>query len=228
MWFLILWVPVSGIFHVGTSFTADRYTYLAHVGLFLAFLIVIKRPVVVFVGGFATMICSLLAFQQVKVWQNSESLFAHGAKVQPRDAVAIENLAGLRQQDGRHYEAMALYRQALKNAPNSYIGHYNLSLSLRAIGELAAAKESLEKSLTINPNYLPAHIAFTNFLREEGDLVAAARHGLIACELSNYQSAKAVVALVKVEADRGNPDSALKIIAKAPPRIQAMIQVNRR
>ena len=33
-WFVVCWLPVSGLVYVGTSFTTDRYTYLPHIGLF--------------------------------------------------------------------------------------------------------------------------------------------------------------------------------------------------
>ena len=89
-WFLGTLVPVIGVVQVGGQAVADRYAYLPHVGLFIAFFwtgaVVWSRWKVVRTGlAVLTIIMALgltgLSHRQTGYWRSSVSLFEHTANV---------------------------------------------------------------------------------------------------------------------------------------------------
>jgi len=148
VWFLLVWLPMSGIFYVGTSFTADRYTYLAHVGLFLGVISCFKSVTlrvglsVVFLAA-----CTVLAHQQVKIWHNSDTLFGHSMNTQPRDTIGLQNYAGLYQQRKNYEVSRDLYLMVLEQKPQDYKALYNIGNCYRELGDEKLAKEAYEDAL---------------------------------------------------------------------------------
>ena len=101
-WFLVMLVPVLGIFQIGEQARADRYTYLPAIGLTVAVVwaCAALRPAAVaraagVVGGVAA--AALLAASVVTVgyWRDTQSLFAHAAAVVPDNYNALIELADL-------------------------------------------------------------------------------------------------------------------------------------
>src|SRR5206468_1200878 len=91
-WYLVMLIPVIGIIQVGEQGHADRYTYLPHVGLFVAavwFAIDVatvrqsKTRVAVATAAAVVIILALawVAFIQTSYWRNSDALWTHALAV---------------------------------------------------------------------------------------------------------------------------------------------------
>ena len=101
LWYLVMLVPVIGIFQVGTQAHADRYTYLPQIGLYLLLtwtavdLCAGWRFRRVVLGGSSTVILVALIFcarAQASYWQNSESLWTHALACTSDNFIAHNNL----------------------------------------------------------------------------------------------------------------------------------------
>ena len=103
LWFLIVLFPVSGVVSLGRLSIADRYTYLASIGLYLMVVwglgdligkVLPTRMKQMLLGSAAVVVlaaCAMVSRQQLAYWQNSETLFKHALQVDPNNYVAKQN-----------------------------------------------------------------------------------------------------------------------------------------
>jgi hypothetical protein len=102
LWFAGTLVPLSGIVALGAQPIADRFTYFAYIGLFIALTfgaielaarVRIPRAVLAAIGGIAVALYAALAVQQLRYWKDSYTLFSHTLDV-TRDNSMAEYLVG--------------------------------------------------------------------------------------------------------------------------------------
>ncbi len=118
LWFLGTLVPVIGIIQIGPQSIADRYTYFAYIGLFIALVWAISELLpwrtAMTIGVLAVTFNAGVAWHQVRYWKNSESLFQHVLEVTGPNPVAEYSLG-----------------QALQlNAPERALPHLQRSIDL--------------------------------------------------------------------------------------------------
>jgi tetratricopeptide (TPR) repeat protein len=118
LWFVGILVPVIGVVQIGTQSLADRYSYFAYVGIFVAvaysaIALPIPRRVLVAAGTLAVAIYAAIAFHQVRYWKNSETLFAHAIAVTADNAQA-EYLLGQALQMSEPDRAIAHLRRSVE------------------------------------------------------------------------------------------------------------------
>lgn len=121
LWFLVTLLPVAGFVKAGTQAWADRYTYLPHIGLFVAVVSVAlswatSRRRLSWLGGLFGVYLAVLAVmgaRQVAVWRNTEALYQHALREDANHYVAMMGLANLRLREGRDEEAGQLAHRAL-------------------------------------------------------------------------------------------------------------------
>ncbi|MEZ5356214.1 MAG: tetratricopeptide repeat protein [Bryobacteraceae bacterium] len=94
-WFLIALLPNIGIVQAGLQSRADRFTYLGHMGLFVAVVWTLgallgdrMRPAVLAWCGVLAMLTAI----QTGVWKNTFTLFEHSLTVTPGATVLMTNL----------------------------------------------------------------------------------------------------------------------------------------
>src|SRR5437667_7984179 len=141
VWFayVVVLLPVLGIFQSGPQIAADRYTYLAGLGWAIlagAGLLSCWRssrrsktgtPATWLLAGIAFCVVvglGVLTWNQVQVWHDSEKLWSHAAGIDPR----------------------------------SPVGQYSWGLALAQEGKLTEAIEHYTTALRIKPDYADAHI----------------------------------------------------------------------
>ncbi len=129
LWFLGMLVPVIGLVQVGSQAVADRYTYLPHVGLFVALCWAGQeawrhRPRarvwinVVAVGAMTA--CLAAGAWQAHFWRDGVTLFAHSIEVLPGTSSRVLQLYAVALADsGRQAEAAAAYEQAWQSNPHA-------------------------------------------------------------------------------------------------------------
>ena len=122
LWFLIMILPVSGLFQTGLHSIADRYTYLPSIGV--AFMVVwglndlaLKwlasrqgQGILMAVGLPTLLLCLSLTHTQLGFWQNTECLMQHALQVDPHNYVAHQDLAVYYSKLG-HLEAASEQRE---------------------------------------------------------------------------------------------------------------------
>jgi tetratricopeptide (TPR) repeat protein len=186
LWYLIMLVPVIGLLHVGNQSSADRYTYLPLIGLFIALTwgvaeLAARLPCrrVLFSGLALVVIASLvfLARIQAAYWQDGETLWTHALAATTRNIIAEGNLGD------------ALYR--FKNKPEEAWVHFEKSLRINRhqpellssvgvfyleSGRVDTARSHFEEALAIEPNFADAHYNLGNLYLQIGEAPEALIH----------------------------------------------------
>src|SRR5437867_5956022 len=180
--YLVVLLPVLGIFQSGPQIAADRYTYLAGLGWailagagllsswsrlpFLLIGLVVFIPV-----GLGT-----LTWNQVHVWHDSKTLWAHALAIDPNSSVAQNDFGEALAQQGKLAEAIEHYRQALNIKPDYADAHYNLGGALAQQGKLADAIHHYQRALQITPGDADAQTHWGLALAQQGRLAEAIEH----------------------------------------------------
>jgi protein O-mannosyl-transferase len=178
LWFLGTLVPVIGIIQIGPQSIADRYTYFAYIGLFIAIVWgvaeLLPARAAIAIGGAVVLVLAGVAWHQVRYWKDSETLFLHAIAVTGPNPLAEYSLGQTLQMSApdraiAHLErAIALIRQALAEHPNvaapewyaqSYVAMATAKLMQARVAPppqreplIASAERDLHQALAIDPN----------------------------------------------------------------------------
>jgi len=166
LWYVGTLVPVIGLVQVGGQAIADRYTYVPHIGAFMAaawaFAALVDRyPRTRYAAAAAAIavvaLLGTLAHAQTALWRNSITLYEHTLRISPNNPVALPNLGEAYLTAGRHEDAVATIERALKLAPGSAGSHANLGLALRELGRHEDAVGQLLTAVRLEPSS-PKHL----------------------------------------------------------------------
>lgn len=173
-WFLICWLPVSGIIYVGSSFTADRYLYLGLAGLIYFPIKTLSNSRIFssFILSIA-IVWSFLSFQQVGVWKDGFTLFSHATKAQPTLPSAWSNLGKMHSDNDNLEQSEYCYKKAIQLNSNDYTARYNLAKVLSNKGRKKDAIEAYERALIAYPEYLPALLNLGELKKKNGEIEKA-------------------------------------------------------
>ncbi len=177
-------VPVIGLVQVGGQAMADRYTYLPSLGLLVMVVWGACRwttdwycrvAALSVAAAAAISLCAALTWQQLKYWQDSESLFRHALSVTQNNWVAHNNLGIALENKGRIEEALAQFQEAVRLRPNLAGFHLNLGLALEKEGQTEAAFAQFQETVRLDPNDADAHLKLGVALGKKGQIGEAMR-----------------------------------------------------
>jgi hypothetical protein len=161
-WFVGTLVPVIGLVQVGLQARADRYTYLPHVGLFVA-----------------------------GVWATGDLLARLRAGRLPATGLALASVATCAALSARQVEAWldhrALFEHALAVTEGNYVAHHQLGRWHLARDERDAAIEHLSEAARLGPSHAPSQLLLAGELLTRREAERAAWHydQVLAYEPSN-------------------------------------------
>ena len=156
LWFLGMLVPMIGIVQVGEQARADRYTYLAQIGLYLlvtwgAMELFARwrrgRQVLI---AFALLIVTGLtvdSYFQTSFWRDSETLWNQTIANTSNNYIAHNDLGKAVLQKGRLDEAVVHFRKALEICTNCPEVYNNLGHVLARKGDWVNAVTSYQAAL---------------------------------------------------------------------------------
>ncbi len=195
LWFLGSLVPTIGLVQVGRQAMADRYVYVAAIGLFIAIVwtgagvlarLRSRLPVAARVLQIATLLVlvalTLGARNQTRHWSNSVALFEHTLTILPRNPTIRYNLANEFKARGELDAAVHHYRLTLQSDPESLNARINLANSLRAQGKRSAAIDEYQRVLERQPANPTVHSNLASVLRQEKRFEEALVHYRYAIE----------------------------------------------
>ena len=177
LWFVGTLVPVIGLVQVGLQARADRYTYLPHIGLFLAAVFGLReltrrwqiKPAWSAAVAMLTLAAGLaLTVRQLGFWRESETLFNRSLAVSPENPIAHLNLGVALQHQDRRAEALEHYRAALRLDPQRVQVHNNLAILLDEMDRNDEALAAYEQALRLDPNAPLARCNFGTLLAKLG------------------------------------------------------------
>jgi len=180
--YIVVLLPVLGIFQSGPQIAADRYTYLAGLGwavLAGAGLLSVWRRLPFLSTGLVVCILlglGILTWNQGQVWRDTERLWTHTLSVDPNAFIARYNLGYVLHEQGKLTEAIEHYQQALRIQPDHAKAHGNWGVALARQGKPAEAIEHYRQALAIQPDYADAHYNWGNALARQGKPAEAIEH----------------------------------------------------
>jgi tetratricopeptide (TPR) repeat protein len=165
-WFFGMLVPVIGLVQVGRQATADRYTYMPLIGLFLIIVFGIgdaaagsraRRYILLIAAGLTITACIWRTRTQLQYWSSSRVLWTHALDTEENE-IAHLNLALALQAEGKIDEAIFHFSEAARFEPQRINAQYVLATILirnkRSLDEAAAR---LALVLHEQPDFAEAH-----------------------------------------------------------------------
>ena len=164
MAYLVLLAPVSGLVHSGYQLAHDRYSYLSCLpfalllgGLPLALARAGRGARRAAGAALAAGVLALaaLTWQQVQVWQTSETLWAHAVAVDPRCAICHDELGAALLRRGQAAAAIPHFQRVLDLRPEMTRAEGAIGLALLQSGRPADAEVRLKRALDAHPDSVP-------------------------------------------------------------------------
>ena len=184
-WYLGTLVPVIGIVQVGMQAMADRYTYVPHIGLFIAVVwgagdLASRQPrgrkILAALTGVVFASLTVMTWNQISHWRSSITLFEHALRVTEQNSLAHLNFGVALNRTGKGREAAEHYREALRINPNSSGGHFNLANYYFSTGQKDEALQHFKEAIRIRPDYANAHSNLGVLLASQRRFEEAAAH----------------------------------------------------
>jgi Flp pilus assembly protein TadD len=179
LWYLGMLVPVIGLVPIGSQATADRYTYLPFIGLFILVVWAGADVIANWAGGRSVLVaasviaiggCAVTARLQVQHWADSETLWRHALAVTEGNWRAHSNLGNALSESGRVPEAIVEYNEALALRPSFAEAHNNLANALASQGRRADAIGHYREAVRLRPADPLAHNGLGSVLEDAGRL----------------------------------------------------------
>jgi tetratricopeptide (TPR) repeat protein len=177
-------VPMIGLVQVGNQAHADRYVYLAALGLELAVVwsaaeVVrarprLRAPALALAGLWLAGLAGL-AWRHLDHWHSSEALFRRALAVTEDNFVAHNNLGQVLGNAGQLDAALAEFDAALSARPGFFEAELNRGIALHRRGELVDARAAFERALALRPASGLAGVWLAATLLRAGDAAAADR-----------------------------------------------------
>jgi tetratricopeptide (TPR) repeat protein len=218
MWYLVMLLPVIGLFQAGDRLMADRFTYMPIVGLFLIVAWGVGdllerharlRPVVATVALLVVAAFATIAYAQVQYWRDSETLWRRALAVTTANHRAHAALGGVLAEQGKTDEAIAEYREALRILPTQAEWRNELGLLYTKQNKIMEAMGQYALATRARPGYAEAHNNLGAMLARAGRRKEAIAEYTEAIRLApSYAAAYANLALAL--ADEGRLDEALQ------------------
>lgn len=172
-WFAGMLVPVIGLIQIGSQSMADRYTYVPHIGLFIALVWLLAEALPAqarkFAGYAGVVVIALLAFVahgQARHWHNSVSLFSHSTQVTRANSIA----------------------------------HLNLGVALQDVGDLTTAMQQLQAAVAADPRSADALVKLARLEMQTGNNESAAQHLQQAAAIDSNPETLALLGTAKGDA----------------------------
>src|SRR5205809_5979860 len=143
--YIVVLLPVLGIFQSGPQIAADRYTYLASLGWAILvsagvlFCWRISRtsttgtPTTLPIAGVAICVVAglgVLTWNQVHIWHDSERLWTYTVAIHPNSSLAQFSLGIVLSAQGKPTEAIEHFQKGLQLRPDEPSAHTNLCSAL--------------------------------------------------------------------------------------------------
>jgi tetratricopeptide (TPR) repeat protein len=164
LWFLVTLAPVIGIVQVGEQAMAERYIYVPLIGLFIAVVWLVGdavasspkiRVVAQLLAIVILAVCAVKTDAQVKVWENTVTLFSHVLEVDPRGEFPNTTLGAAYLREGKLAEAEDYFERSLAYNPNWTVAlTYSATCLMKTHDprNLPLAKQRLDQALRVTPN----------------------------------------------------------------------------
>jgi len=184
-WYLGTLVPVIGLVQVGMQSSADRYTYVPLIGIFIAVVwgvadlasrLAIRRTVLAAATALVVAASAVTAHAQASHWLSDWTVWSHALAVTRDNYIADNAMGVLLVQQGRHDEADADFQEAAHLQPGYAQAHNNLGLAYQRVGKHAEALAEFRLAVQLQPDLPEAQDDLGFALMGEGQTDEAMVH----------------------------------------------------
>jgi len=201
LWYLVTLAPSAGIARVDSFLTADRYTYVPLLGVYLMLGVLfdallqyrpaLRRPAVV-AAALAVLVFASLAFVQARTWRDDLSLFGRAVSVYPDSPTALNGYGTALRRAGRMDEARQILERARAGeGPFRILPTMNLAMMAASEHRWDEARAYLGEIVAGNPGYAPAYTALAQVLQDEAAMLPESERAALLAE-SRIAGAQAV------------------------------------
>ena len=182
-WFLVGWLPVSGLLIRLDPNMADHWLYLPSVGLSLLVGWAVsrgttppgRRAAVLAVIGLLGVGLAALSAYRIWIWSDPVRLYTDALRWPPGSATAHNNLGNIWLSRGQAGRAMDHYLQALSLKPRYAEARNNLGSAYERMGQIEKAREQFRRALEVNPGFTQASLNLVRLDLRLGRLEEAGR-----------------------------------------------------
>lgn len=235
LWYLGTLVPVIGLIQVGSQAFADRYTYIPLVGIMMVLVWLfpsssssfssssssssssfssLKRPLVFASLACAVLLLSFLTTQQVRIWQNTGTLFRHALDLAPNNVQALYGLGTYLVEQGQVEPGKQLLERAIALHRNYPEALGSMAELLDSQGKYADAVHFYQAALDAQPDNTSAlnNLAWLKTTCSDPSIrngAEAVRLAERACELTGYSKPIFIGTLAAAQAETGDFSAAI-------------------
>lgn len=179
-WFLGTLFPMIGFVQAGSQARADRFTYIAQIGVFVALVWFIRtlprQRLWAFAATGAVLVSAVLTARQVTYWNDSITLFDHTLRVTGPNA-RVEGLAGnAYSRSGDYAGSIPHYERALRLLPDVAETWNDFGAALTRLDRDADAARAFAQSLMRGPDSTTARYNLASTLARLGHRDEAIGH----------------------------------------------------
>jgi tetratricopeptide (TPR) repeat protein len=174
LWFLGVLVPVAGFVSFGDFFVADRYTYIASIGITWSLVAGIEGVAPRFLRGrwltttVIAIACAAATTADLPRWRDSLSLFNAALRIGPH-YVSYNNRGVALLKAGQTEAALADYNSAIKLNDHFTRAYNNRGSVLSDLGRYDEAIGDLSKAIEYDPGFADAYDNRGNALARKGE-----------------------------------------------------------
>ncbi len=172
LFFLLLLLPVLGLIQGRSTYMADRYSYLPHLGPFLligigaavlwsrAAVKAAGRSALIAAAGAASVALIMLTVNQIGVWKDTIHLWSAVIGQEPERAPIAYNNRGLAfLTDGQFDRAIEDCSRAIALDPGYYLAYYNRGKAYAGKKQFDRALNDYARAVELKPQYADTYIA---------------------------------------------------------------------
>lgn len=179
-WFLGTLFPMIGFVQAGSQARADRFTYIAQIGVFVAVVWLLRSlPRVrlsAYAAGAAVVACAVLTAQQVAHWNDSITLFDHTLRVTGPNARVEGLAANAYARSGDYPASIPYYQRALQLNADVAETWNDFGAALTRLGRDPEAARAFSQSLLRGPESTTARYNLASTLARLGHREEAIGH----------------------------------------------------
>ncbi len=157
LWYLGTLVPVIGLMQAGSEASADRFTYVPLLGIFVGLTWALwrwaDRLIVRVVAALAVATCAAATVWQIGFWENGLVLFEHSSAINPDSHRARANAGYMNARAGNYLRAIQHYKRALELRPHDSESWNNLGGSFVRLGDDKRAVFAFQRALEYKPDF---------------------------------------------------------------------------
>jgi tetratricopeptide (TPR) repeat protein len=180
LFFLAMLLPSSGLVQVGAQARADRFTYLAQIGLFTAIVWTLASFPAgrwrTALGAGVAAVLSLLTHSQAARWTDGVTLFRHTLAATGPSPLVLEYLATAHELRHEPAPAAKLLLESVQRWPQNAAAWRQLGQVLVSMDRPSAALDVLQIAAALAPDHADTHLQLALLFENAGNTTAATHH----------------------------------------------------